>query len=264
MVKPLYPLSDISPDKRKKLKDAEKARKEYILQLLKNPYLISVVCVILVLVIVVIIHSNRASKTLNASASLSKDNDSGFSSFLKPSKYFSSSKTKDIGAAQKEQLKQMGIDEKVESMGIKVEAKNLREERKVLAMRKYEASRQTAERRLKEKEENRQKLNSATSLQLRDAVMAAEDSNTLGIMKLEGLLQEKLLSRGGDSRDLDVYIYAYERLAKAYENRNMEEKAKEAYINAFKLMKYQAPESQGPDWDNAISNVEQLNARPTR
>ena len=33
MVKPLYPLSDISPDKRKKLKDAklakEKARKEF-------------------------------------------------------------------------------------------------------------------------------------------------------------------------------------------------------------------------------------------
>ena len=31
MVKPLYPLSDISPDKRKRMKDAEKARKEYIL-----------------------------------------------------------------------------------------------------------------------------------------------------------------------------------------------------------------------------------------
>ena len=263
MVKPLYPLSDISPDKRKKMKDAEKARKEYILQLCKNPYLISVVVVVLVLVVVIVIHSFGGGNKLDASAKLSNKGEDSFS-FLKPSKYFSSSKTKDIGTAQKEQLKQMGIDEKVESMGIKVEAKNLREERKILAMRKYEASRQTAERRIKEKEEHRQKLNSSTSLQLKDAVMAAEDSNTLGIMKLEGMLKEKLLSTGGDSADLDVYIFAYERLAKAYEKKNMEEKAKEAYLSAFKLMKVQAPESQGPDWDNAIGNVEQINARPTR
>ncbi len=263
MVKPLYPLSDISPDQRKRMKDAEKARKEYILSLCKNPYIISVVSIVLVLVIVIIVHSSGTSNKLDTSADLSNGNDGSFS-FLKPSKYFSSSKTKDIGAAQKEQLKQMGIDDHVESMGIKVEAKNLREERKILAMRKYEASRQTAERRIKEKEEHRQKLNSATSLQLKDAVMAAEDSGTLGIMKLEGLLKEKLLTSGGDRADLDVYIFAYERLAKAYENKNMEEKAKEAYLNAFKLMKVQAPESQGPDWDNAISNVEQLNARPTR
>ena len=94
--------------------------------------------------------------------------------------------------------------------------------------------------------------------------MAAEDSNTLGIMKLEGMLKEKLLTSGGDRADLDVYIFAYERLAKAYEKKNMEEKAKEAYLNAFKLMKVQAPESQGPDWDSAIGNVEQINARPTR
>jgi hypothetical protein len=263
MVKPLYPLSDISPDQRKRMKDAEKARKEYILSLCKNPYIISVVSIVLVLVIVIIVHSSGASNKLDTSADLSNKNEGSFS-FLKPSKYFSSSKTKDIGAAQKEQLKQMGIDDHVESMGIKVEAKNLREERKILAMRKYEASRQTAERRIKEKEEHRQKLNSATSLQLKDAVMAAEDSGTLGIMKLEGLLKEKLLTSGGDRADLDVYIFAYERLAKAYENKNMEEKAKEAYLNAFKLMKVQAPESQGPDWDTAIGNVEQINARPTR
>ena len=263
MVKPLYPLSDISPDQRKRMKDAEKARKEYILSLCKNPYIISVVSIVLVLIIVVVIHTSRASNKLDTSANLSNQGDSSFS-FLKPSKYFSSSKTKDIGAAQKEQLKQMGIDDHVESMGIKVEAKNLREERKILAMRKYEASRQTAERKMKEKEEHRQKLNSSTSLQLKDAVMAAEDSNTLGIMKLEGLLKEKLLTSGGDRADLDVYIFAYERLAKAYEKKNMEEKAKEAYLSAFKLMKVQAPESQGPEWDSAIGNVEQINARPTR
>jgi hypothetical protein len=40
----------------------------------------------------------------------------------------------------------------------------------------------------------------------------------------------------------------------------MYDKAKEAYVNSFKLMKRQAPDEQGPDWDSAISNVEQLNA----
>ncbi len=263
MVKPLYPLSDISPDKRKKLKDAEKARKAYIIQLCKNPYLISIVVIIFILITVIIIHSTRSSNKLNASATVSAQGESGFS-FLRPSKYFSRSKVKDIGTLQKEKLKEMGIDDKVESMEIKVEAKNLREERKILAMRKYEASRQTAERKVKEKEERRQRLNSSTSLQLKDAIMAAEDSNTLGIMKLEGMLNEKLLSTGGDSADLDVYIFAYERLAEAYQKKNMEVKAKEAYINAFKLMKYQAPESQGPDWDNAISNLEQITARSSR
>ena len=42
MVKPLYPLSDISPEKRKKQKEAEKAkqeaRKAYIVSLCKNPF----------------------------------------------------------------------------------------------------------------------------------------------------------------------------------------------------------------------------------
>ena len=124
MVKPLYPLSDISPDQRKRMKDAEKARKEYILSLCKNPYLISVVSVVLVLIIVVVIHSSGSSNKLDTSANLSNKDESAFS-FLKPSKYFSSSKTQDIGTAQKEQLKKMGIDDHVESMGIKVEAKNL-------------------------------------------------------------------------------------------------------------------------------------------
>lgn len=267
MVKPLYPLSDISPEKRKKQKEAEKAkqeaRKAYIVSLCKNPYIISFVAIILVLIVVVSIHSSRSSKVLDASAGPGGQKE-GALSFLKSSKYFSS-KTKDIGAAQKEQLKEMGIDDRVESMGMKVEAKDLREERKLLAMRKYEASRETAERRVKERQEKKEKLQSATALQLKEAVMAVEDSDSpLGIYRLETLLDEKLRQTGGDSQDADVLIFACDRLARAYQKRNMDAKAKEAYINAFKLMKSQAPESQGPDWDNAINTVEQIQARPSR
>ena len=84
------------------------------------------------------------------------------------------------------------------------------------------------------------------------------------IEKLETLLDEKLRHTGGDSLDADVLIFACDRLARAYQKRNMDAKAKEAYINAFKLMKSQAPESQGPDWDDAISNVEQLRTKTSR
>lgn len=270
MVKPLYPLSDIRPEQRKRMRDAEKAKEQkakakraYIISLCKNPYIISITVLVLLFGFAVVAHSVKGSKTLDASASPSEQNDNSMLSFFRPSKYFGS-KTKDIEAAQKEQLKQMGIDAGAESMGMKVEAKNLREERKILAMRKYEASRETAERRVREKEEQKNHLNSASALQLKEAIMAVEDSNTLGIMKLERLLDEKLISTGGDSADLDVLVFAYDRLAKAYANKNMEVKAKEAYINAFKLMKSQAPESQGPDWDNAINTVEQIQARPSR
>ena len=262
MVKPLYPLSDISPDKRKRLKDAKKAKKKAILEIVKNPYLVSVVLVLIVLVFVVILHSSRSKNTLDASKPTGNQSEAGFS--WKLSKLFKSDKPKDIGTAQKEQLKQMGIDDNVESFEVKVEAKNLQEERKILAMRKYEASRQTAERRIKDKEELRQKLNSNKAIRLKEAVMAAEDSNMLGIMKLESFLDDSLRSTGGDSADADLYIVAYQHLAKVYQKNNREEKAKEAYINAFKLMKNQAPDYQGPEWDNAINNLEQIRPKPTR
>ena len=240
----------------------KKQEKSFFLSLVKNPYLVSVVLVLFILFIVVVIHSSRKN-VLDTSASVTgKKDNSSFS--WKLSNVFSSDKTKDIGATQKEQLKKMGIDDNVDSFGVKVEAKNLREERKILAMRKYEASRQTAERRVREQEERRQRLNSNKSLRLKEAVMAAEDSNILGIMKLESFLDDALRNSGGDSADLDLYIVAYEHLAKVYQKNNREEKAKEAYVNAFRLMKSQAPDSQAPDWDSAISSVEQLNAKPTR
>ena len=197
MVKPLYPLSDISPDKRKRLKDAklakEKARKEFILQIVKNPYLVSAALVIIILISVVFIHTSNSKKTLDTSSDSGKKNKSGFSWNL--SKVFTNEKPKDIGTVQQEQLKQMGIDDNVESFEVKVVAKDLREERKILAMRKYEASRQTAERRIRDKEEQRQKLNSNKSLRLKEAVMAAQDSNMLGIMKLEDTLVVKTLTQ---------------------------------------------------------------------
>jgi hypothetical protein len=180
-------------------------------------------------------------------------------SFLKPSKYFGSGPS-DLRVRQ-QQLARMGIATESAAMNRKFEAKDLREERHILAIQKYEASRETSARFQQEREELRRKLSSPTSMQLKDAVMSLEDSDNLGIMKLESLLEEKLLSQGAAREDLDVLVFAYDRLAKVYENKNMQEKAKEAYVNIFNLMKKQAPDSQGPDWDSAISNVEQLTVK---
>jgi uncharacterized protein YgiB involved in biofilm formation len=128
-------------------------------------------------------------------------------------------------------------------------------------MRKFEATRETALRRKEEKERLRARLNSPASMQLKDAVMALEASDNLGIMKMERLLEEKLLEKGAKSEDLDVIIYAYDSLAKVYEEKNMQEKAKQAYVNAFKLMKRQAPKEQAPEWNEAISQVEQMKTK---
>jgi len=244
MVRPLYPLRN-PPGKKNQAPPAP---------LWKNPYLLGAAAIVVVLATVFVFHLSR-SGIINPEAGPGGESDGAFA-FLKPSKYFGG-KARDLKAHQ-EQLVKMGIASQSEALNKKFEAKNLREERRILAIQKYEASRETATRFQTEREELRRRLQSPTSLQLRDAVMALEDSDNLGIMKLESLLDEKLRAQGGSSEDVDALVYAYDRLAKVYENKNMQSKAKDAYVNMFKLMKRQAPETQGPDWDSAINSIEQL------
>lgn len=247
MVRPLYPLKN--PPGRPGSAPA--------VPLWKNPHLLGAASIVLVLVVVFVWHVSR-SGIINPE-SVPDGSGEGVFSFLKPSKYFGS-KPRDL-AAHQQQLVKMGIASQSESLSRKIEAKDLREERRILAIQKYEASRETAARFQQEREDLRRRLQSPTSLQLKDAVLALEDSDNLGIMKLERLLEEKLLTQGAAGEDLDALVYAYDRLAKVYENKNMQEKAKDAYVNIFKLMKRQAPDTQGPDWDGAISSVEQLSVK---
>lgn len=247
MVRPLYPLKN-SPGR---------PNKAPAVPLWKNPHLVGAATIVLLLVVVFIWHMS-SSGIINPESAPDGSGDNSFA-FLKPSKYFGG-KPRDL-TAHREQLVKMGIASQSEALSRKIEAKDLREERKILAIQKYEASRETATRFQQEREELRRKLQSPTSLQLKDAVLALEDSDNLGIMKLERLLEEKLLTQGAAGEDVDAIVYAYDRLAKVYENKNMQEKAKDAYVNIFKLMKRQAPDTQGPDWDSAISNVEQLSVK---
>ncbi|GAB4267808.1 MAG: hypothetical protein Kow0029_02600 [Candidatus Rifleibacteriota bacterium] len=222
----------------------------------KNPHLVGAAAVV-VLLAAIFFHHFMNSGVIDPEALPSGNGESqGLFGFLRPSKYFKSDDK--IADIQRQKLAEMGINETVEALNKKVEAKDLREQRRILLIRKYEAARETSMKFQEERQAQRKRLNSPTSMQLKDAVIALEASDNLGIMKLESLLQEKLMNQGARSEDLDVIIYAYESLAKVYEKKNMQEKAKEAYINAFKLMKKRAPDEQGPDWDNAISNVEQM------
>lgn len=248
MVRPLYPLKN-PPGKPAQAPQGP---------LWKNPYLVGAAAIVLVLTAVFVFHLSR-STIINPEVGPGGSGNEGLFSFLKPSKYFGS-KTRDLGAHQR-QLVAMGIASQSQSLNRQIEAKDLREERRILAIQKYEASRETAARFQQQREELRRKLQSPTSMQLKDAVMALEDSDNLGIMKLETLLEEKLLTQGAAGEDLDAIVYAYDRLAKVYESKNMQEKAKDAYLNVFRLMKKQAPDTQGPDWDNAIGNIEQLSVK---
>lgn len=249
MVRPLYPLKN-QPGKKGPAEPPQPAW--------KNPQLISAVAVVLILGVVFVYHFSR-SGIIDPQANAGGTSE-GLMEFLKPSKYFSN-KTGDIQKNYSQQLAKMGIATQSEVLNRKVEAEDLREQRQIMSIQKYEASREASAKFQQEREELRRRLSSPTSLQLKDAVIALEDSDNLGIMKLESLLEEKLLTKGADREDLDVIVHAYDSLAKVYERKNMPEKAKEAYVNVFKLMKKQAPDSQGPDWDNAISNVEQINVK---
>lgn len=244
MVRPLY------PPRKKELPPPP--------PLWKNPQLVGSAVIIIVLAVIFVYHFFSAG-VIDPEAVPGGKSSSGMFSFLKPSKYFKSDKK--VAEVQNQKLKEMGINESVQALKNDFQAKDLREERRILSMRKYEATRETAEKRQQGREELRRKLSSPTSLQLKDAITSLEASDNLGIMKLERLLEEKLMTQGANREDLDVIIFAYDSLAKVYEDKQMYDKAKEAYVSSFKLMKRKAPDEQGPDWDNAIGNVEQLNTK---
>lgn len=254
MVKPLYPLKN-PPVKKTSGKKVPPPSES----IWKNPQFIGLLVVAFAMSFALIYHFSRAG-VIDPQSGDDGQADGGLMSFLKPSRYFSN-KAGNIQKNYTEQMVKMGLASQSEVLSKKVEAADLREQRRIMSIKKYEASREASDKFQRDREELRRHLNTPTSMQLKDAVTALEDSDNLGIMKLERLLEEKLLTRGADRQDLDVIVHAYDSLAKVYERKNMPEKAKEAYVNVFKLMKKQAPDAQGPDWDNAISNVEQMNVK---
>lgn len=249
MVRPLYPLRPKAPA----------PKKNEFPPWWKSPHLIAVAVILLVVGSLFFFHGRSGSKVLDPEAlpGAQQQEAGGLLSFINRSKYFQQKAT-DISAQNKDKLSRLGIATDSQVLSQPVEATNLREQRRILAIQKHEAARESAGRREREREELMTKLSTPTSMQLKEAVKGLENSDTLGIMRLERLLEERLLREGGDSRDLDVLIYAYDVLANTYVERGMPDRAKEAYVNAFRLMKSRAPEGQAPGWEKAITTVEQM------
>ncbi len=225
----------------------------------KNPNIMVAGSIIIVFIALFFIHRATGSKKIDPTAlpsQASKDN------FSLNSKYFETGKGKDLAELQERQLAKMGIATASSDVLKKdLRVKDFQEQRRVMAITKYEAIREQADRRARIQREKRQKYERGTASQLREAVLSLETSDQLGIMRLERLLEEKLMSKGADSEDLQALAFAFTQLAETYEKKQMQDKAKEAYLNAFKIMKTQAPAEQGPEWDKAIRNIEQLDAR---
>lgn len=245
-----------------KKKSAKEEKKEKPVSLWKNPNIMVAASIVLVFIVLFLVHQIKGGRKIDPTALPAQSSKNNFSL---NSKYFESGKGKDLAELQQQQLSKMGIStEASEVLKKDLVVKDFQEQRRVMAITKYEAIREQADRRSRELQEKRQKYERGAAAQLKEAVMSLEASDQLGIMRLERLLEENLMAKGADSEDLQALAFAFTQLAQTYEKKQMQDKAKEAYVNAFKLMKTQAPEDQGPEWDKAIRNVEQLNAKTSR
>ncbi|HEY9072267.1 MAG TPA: hypothetical protein VIV61_18545 [Candidatus Ozemobacteraceae bacterium] len=184
----------------------------------------------------------------------------GYFSFLKGSNLWK--KTSTSIDMHEDELADLGLStDTARTFAAAGKVDNYRDQRRRFAIEKYEGSRRLAEEHMKEREEFQRQRSSPVALELKDAIEALDASDNLGVLKLEGLLQEQLLKTGGKRENLDILVYAFQSLGDVYARKNMQKKAKESYLAAFQLMKEQAPAEQGPEWDRVISEVQRLEAK---
>ncbi len=243
MVRPLY------PRKRASEPDAEAS-------LWKNPYLLSAGVGIFVLATLITLHflgiTGKRGTVQPGQKNAQGKTGGDFFSFVKKSGLWKE-KAPD---SEMDELAAIGIPTSSSQIFANAKVENYRDKRRLFALQKYQGTRQLAEEKEERIKEFQKRRSSPTALALKDAVDALSDSDNLGIMKLETLLNEELMKTGGKSENLDVLIFAFQNLGDTYKKKNMQEKAKGAYLHAFQLMKERAPAEQGPQWDEAISEFQ--------
>jgi len=225
----------------------------------KNPSLLLEGLGVLSLVLVVILQFTT-KKALDPAATTpgsETSKKSSWFSFLRPSMLFKQDTLDIIAEREREELDlSSGTTPALSQM----KAENFREKRRLYAFQKLEGAQQIARERIQDKEDFYRRREAPEAQNLKDALSALEDSDNLGIMKLESLLNDALLKRGGKSENLDILVFAFQNLGDTYTRKNMKKQAKNAYINAFKLMKEKAPSEEGAQWDSVIAEVEKLDA----
>jgi len=229
----------------------------------KNPYVLAISGGVLVFLAVFIYHiffrNDGVIDPTKVTAGNSKRG--GVFGFLRDSLHW---KKKPYDIFNEEQLAEMGIPSGSTRVFNAAKKTDFRNQRRIFALRKYEAIKRLGDERKAEKEEFYRRMDRPEARQLKDAILSLNLADNLGIMKLENLLEEKLMKDGGRHQDIDLMIFAYKNLGQVYQKKNMQIKAKDAYLKVFQLLKAKAPAEQGPNWDQAIGEVEKINAKAPR
>ncbi|NLM16736.1 MAG: hypothetical protein GX221_03335 [Candidatus Riflebacteria bacterium] len=242
-----------------RLKIKKRPEKLDLSRIYKNPHVIMVFLTILALIGVVIYHfATYDNKILKS--------DKGEKISFTQSRHFKEKQEEIYTAQQKRLIEQMDISANAEVLSPKAAAdikiENIKEQRQLVNIRKYEAIRYTMEERNQEREARRKHLESPQAARLKDAVMALEDSETLGILKLESFIKDKGYS--ATPEEAELVIYAYDKLAKAYMDKNLPSKAKETYSDMLQLMKKNAPTQEASAMlDRGIKNLQEIPDNPT-
>lgn len=245
MIQPLY------PPRPKKTKQAEPEGPP----LWQNRHLQGAVAGIFLLVAVMAYHFATSQPKIDPTLPpAGQTEEKGVFSFLNLSRRWKETPT----PSDVDDLTKMGIPSETLKIFAEVGADNFRDKRRLAALQKLEGVRRLGMERERRAEEMQKSRNSPTALRLKDAMRGLESMDSLGMMRLENLLNEELMSKGGRREDLDILIYAFQSLAKKYEERNMLQKAKEAHIATLRLMKEHSDSDQAASWDDAISRIENI------
>lgn len=157
-----------------------------------------------------------------------------------------------------EEMDALGITTDSRRVFAGMKAEDQREKRRLYALQKYEGGRQQADQRRQMILDEQMKRNTEAGKALKDAIGDLLEADNLGIMRIEGMLTAEMAKGGARQENMDTLIFAFQMLGDAYTKKNMKGKARDAYLNYYRLMKERAPVEQEPEWKGAMSEFEKL------
>ncbi|MBF0545454.1 MAG: hypothetical protein HQM08_13520 [Candidatus Riflebacteria bacterium] len=224
--------------------------KEEIASWWRSPYIIGSGIGILVLVGIFFYHFFIAAPVISDKPTGGESD--GFFGFLKKGLF---AKKPPIDMSN-EELDALGIATASRKAFTGAAPENYRDQRRIFALQKIESIRHQNDERFRENALRVEQRSKGSGLELKEAVESMEDSESLGIMKLESLVQRESNQEGISNEKVEMLIYACQMLGDAYAKKQMKEKSRDVYLTMFKLLKERAPEEQGPQHLQAISEFE--------
>lgn len=196
----------------------------------KNPYIFGIALSTLVLLVVFSYHFLREESVL-----IDKPSSSGKTSLFSSLFGKSYTSSKEPLELSEEEMDIIGIPKEQRKSFMALKPENFREKRRLFAMNKHQEIQKLGEERHQAIVLINEQRNSRVGQGLRDAIAAINESDNLGIMKLEGLLTNEMANP--KTENSDSIIVGFISLGDVYAKKGMKQKAREAYLNALKLMK---------------------------